>query len=132
MAKSATPFLMFQGRAEEAINSYLSLFSGSRVENLMKFPAEDPQSGGKVMRAQLTLCGQTFLVNDSMVGHTFSFTPSFSVFIACDSAGELDDLFGKLSDGGEVLMGADNYGFSQRFAWVQDRFGVSFQLNLAH
>jgi predicted 3-demethylubiquinone-9 3-methyltransferase (glyoxalase superfamily) len=53
-----------------------------------------------------------------------------SLFVDCDSVEELAHLFARLSDGGSVLMPPDDYGFSQRFAWVADRFGVSWQLNL--
>lgn len=130
MAKTVTPFLMFQGRAEEAMTLYVSLFEGASIEGLMKFPAADLLSGGKVMMATLVLKGQRFRVNDSMVGHQFGFTPSFSIFVECDSVEELDRVFAALGEGGEVLMEADNHGFSPRFGWVQDRFGVSWQLNL--
>jgi predicted 3-demethylubiquinone-9 3-methyltransferase (glyoxalase superfamily) len=64
------------------------------------------------------------------IKHGFSFTPSCSTFVAFDSTAELERVFGRLSQGGQVLMPVDNYGFSQRFGWLNDRFGVSWQLNL--
>jgi predicted 3-demethylubiquinone-9 3-methyltransferase (glyoxalase superfamily) len=67
---------------------------------------------------------------DSPVKHAFTFTPSISLFVDCESEAEIDDLFSKLSAGGQVLMPLDNYGFSTRFGWVKDRFGPSWQLNL--
>lgn len=63
--------------------------------------------------------------------HDFSFTPSSSTFVEFGSAAELEQAFQTLSEGGQVLMPLDNYGFSRRFGWVNDRFGVSWQLNLA-
>ena len=71
------------------------------------------------------------MCSDSPVKHNFSFTPANSIFVECDTAEELDRAFGILSDGGQVLMPVDNYGFSQRFGWLNDQFGVSWQLNLA-
>ena len=63
--------------------------------------------------------------------HDFTFTPSISMFVDCDNNIELEDVFNQLSSGGKVLMPLDNYGFSKKFGWVNDRFGVSWQLNLA-
>jgi predicted 3-demethylubiquinone-9 3-methyltransferase (glyoxalase superfamily) len=64
------------------------------------------------------------------VHHPFTFTPAMSLFVDCESEAELDAAFGTLSAGGQVLMPPSNYGFSAKFAWVSDRFGVSWQLNL--
>jgi predicted 3-demethylubiquinone-9 3-methyltransferase (glyoxalase superfamily) len=71
------------------------------------------------------------MCSDSPVKHQFSFTPASSTFIDFDSVAELERVFSVLSAGGQVLMPLDNYGFSQRFGWVNDRFGLSWQLNLA-
>jgi predicted 3-demethylubiquinone-9 3-methyltransferase (glyoxalase superfamily) len=62
--------------------------------------------------------------------HDFTFTPSSSIFVECDDEAQLRELAAKLGDGGGVLMGIDNYGFSKLFTWIADRFGVSWQLNL--
>lgn len=67
---------------------------------------------------------------DSAAQHQFNFTPSMSLFVGCETEEELDLLFGALSEAGQVLMPLDDYGFSRRFAWVNDRFGASWQLNL--
>jgi predicted 3-demethylubiquinone-9 3-methyltransferase (glyoxalase superfamily) len=64
-------------------------------------------------------------------GPAFNFTPAISFFISCESEGEIDELWGKLSDGGEHLMPLDNYPFSKKFGWLNDKYGVSWQLNLA-
>ncbi len=63
--------------------------------------------------------------------HAFTFTPSMSLFVECESPGEFERLHEQLAAGGETLMPPDDYGFSTRFAWLNDRFGVSWQLNLA-
>jgi predicted 3-demethylubiquinone-9 3-methyltransferase (glyoxalase superfamily) len=91
----------------------------------------EPGSVGAIKVAVFTLCGREFMCSDSPVKHDFSFTPSSSIFVDFDSATELEHAFGILSEGGQVLMPLDNYGFSQRFGWMNDRFGVSWQLNLA-
>jgi predicted 3-demethylubiquinone-9 3-methyltransferase (glyoxalase superfamily) len=68
---------------------------------------------------------------DSPVKHEFTFTPAMSLFVDCQSEDELKRLYSELAAAGSVLMPIENYGFSRRFAWVSDRFGVSWQLNLA-
>ncbi len=78
---------------------------------------------------RLSLKGQEVLCKCSPIQHEFTFTPS--LFWYCESAVELKGLLSKLEDGSRVLMPAENYGFSELFAWIQDRFRVSWQLNLA-
>ena len=82
-------------------------------------------------KARFTLKGQDFLCIDSPVKHGFTFTPSVSFFVDCESEAEIDYLFKNLAADGEVLMPLDQYPFSGKFGWVSDRFGVSWQLNLA-
>ena len=81
-------------------------------------------------RAEFTLAGHNLACIDSPVKHAFTFTPSMSLFIDCRDEAELEKAFQELSAGGKVLMPLGNYGFSKRFGWVADRFGVSSQLNL--
>ena len=81
--------------------------------------------------ARFTLCGREFMCSDSPIKHDFSFTPASSTFVEFDSVAELERAFCVLSASGEVLMPLDNYGFSQRFGWVNDRFGVSWQLDFS-
>lgn len=119
-----TTFLMFSGQAEDAMNFYASLFSNSKIDNLMR------NEDGSVMKAVLMLNGQTYMCMDSTVKHDFTFTPAISLYVTCETEEEIDRLCLKLSEGGEMLMPLDNYGFSRKFAWLNDRFGVSWQLNL--
>jgi predicted 3-demethylubiquinone-9 3-methyltransferase (glyoxalase superfamily) len=119
-----TPFLMFEGKAEEAMNFYTSLFDDSEINSV--FHNED----GTVLHATFTLKGQTLMCIDSSVKHEFTFTPSFSLFVTCDTEQEIDQLFAKLAQDGQVLMPLAPSPFSKKFGWVTDRYGVSWQLNL--
>ncbi|MBC7188014.1 MAG: VOC family protein [Calditrichaeota bacterium] len=130
MAKTVTPFLMFEGRAEEAMQFYTGLFPQSRITRIERYGAGDGGPEGTVKLAEFVLQGQRFLCIDSPIKHEFSFTPAFSLFVECEDEQQLQRYFEALSAGGAVLMPLDNYGFSRRFAWVNDRFGVSWQLNL--
>jgi len=131
MAVSVTPHLMFEGDAEEAMNFYTSLFDSSGIIQLEHYSAGEQGRRGKVKRAQFSLCGQVFDCIDSPVKHNFTFTPSTSLFVECDNADEQQRLFDALCEDGQVMMPLDYYGFSPRFGWVEDRFGLSWQLNLA-
>lgn len=130
MAKRVTTHIMFQGGAEEAMTFYVSLFANSEIKHVERYGAGGPGAEGSVMRAEFTLAGNEFICIDSPVKHAFTFTPSISLFVDCETEAELDGAFAKLSGGGGVLMPPGNYGFSRKFAWVADRFGVSWQLNL--
>lgn len=126
-----TPFLMFQeGNAEEAMNYYTSIFDDSEITSIVRYGANESGDEGTVMQATFSLNGQEFMCIDSNVKHAFTFTPAFSIFITCDSEEEINTLYQKLIEGGQALMPIGDYGFSQRFGWVNDRFGVSWQLNL--
>ena len=126
-----TPFLMFQdGNADEAMNFYTSIFEDSHITNMVRYGANESGPKNTVMQATFTLKGQEFMCIDSYIKHQFSFTPSFSIFVTCNSEEELNNLYEKLNEGGQALMPLNNYGFSKKFGWVNDRFGVSWQLNL--
>jgi predicted 3-demethylubiquinone-9 3-methyltransferase (glyoxalase superfamily) len=131
MPKQIAPFLMFTGRAEEALTFYTSLFEDARVADITRFGAEGPGAEGTVQFARFTLAGQEFLCTDSPPVHEFSFTPSFSIWIETEDEAEIERLFAALGEGGSELMPLGGYGFSRRFGWLNDRFGVSWQLNLA-
>jgi predicted 3-demethylubiquinone-9 3-methyltransferase (glyoxalase superfamily) len=121
---------MFQGDAEAAIRLYASLFSGSTVEVIDHYGPGERGAEGSVRRAALTISGQRLICFDSPERHDFTFTPSLSLFVECESEAELDAAFTALAEGGQVLMPLNNYGFSAKFGWLSDRFGVSWQLNL--
>ena len=131
MARKVTTHLMFEGVAEEAMNFYVSLFGGSEIIQVERYGLGEPGAEGAFKRATFTLCGQDFICFDSPMKHDFTFTPSISLFVDCESEAEIEEVFGQLSTGGQVLMPLDNYGFSTKFGWVKDRFGPSWQLNLS-
>ena len=130
MPQQVTPFLMFTGDAEGAMELYTSLFDDARVLTLERWGPDGQGSEGTVQQATFSVAGQVFRCFDSPPVHDFTFTPSLSLFVDVTSEEELDRLFAGLSDGGGVLMPLGDYGFSRRFGWVNDRFGVSWQLNL--
>jgi predicted 3-demethylubiquinone-9 3-methyltransferase (glyoxalase superfamily) len=130
MAARISTFLMFEGKAEQAMNFYVSLFAGATVTSIRRYGPGEPGAEGSVLHASFMLKGQNFMCIDSPAKHAFTFTPATSIFVDCDSETEVDMLFGKLSEGGQVLMPLDTYPFSRKFAWVADRFGVSWQINL--
>jgi predicted 3-demethylubiquinone-9 3-methyltransferase (glyoxalase superfamily) len=82
------------------------------------------------MHATFTLNGQQFMCIDSSPVHDFTFTPSISLHVTCNSHQEIEELFKNLSSNGQVLMPLDKYPFSEKYAWVKDRFGVSWQMTL--
>lgn len=125
------PFLMFEGRAEEAIHFYMSLFADSEIVAIQRYGAEGPGPEGTVVHATFTLNGQTFMAIDSFVNHAFTFTPAMSLYVSCETEAEIDRLFAALSEGGSVMMPLAAYPFSEKFGWLADRFGVSWQLTLA-
>ncbi|MBX3442159.1 MAG: VOC family protein [Planctomyces sp.] len=130
MPRQISTFLMFDGRAEEALRFYVSLFPGSAIHAIDKYGAGEMGAEGSVRRASFTLAGHELACIDSPTKHAFTFTPSTSLFVVCESEAEFDRAFAALSDGGAMLMPPGNYGFSAKFGWLVDRFGVSWQLNL--
>lgn len=128
---TATPFLMFQdGNAQAALDLYFSVFPNSGMLKAERYGEGEPGPPGSIKVATFRLCGNEFMCSDSPMKHDFSFTPSNSIFVNFDTRQELERVFDVLSEGGQVLMPLDNYGFSERFGWLNDRFGVSWQLNL--
>ena len=128
--QKVTTFLMFTGQAEAAMNLYTSLFKQSEILNLTRYGANEAGAEGTVQHATFTLNGQEFMCIDSSAVHAFTFTPSMSLYVRCDSEEEIDRVFATLSQGGQILMPLDEYPFSAKFGWLADRFGVSWQLSL--
>jgi len=129
--QSIRTFLMFEGKAEEAINFYTSLFRLSQIIKIDRYGINEAGVEGSVKTAIFTINGQEFMCIDSYVSHGFTFTPAMSLFVTCDSEEEINGLFENLSAGGQVMMPLGAYPFSKKFAWISDRFGVSWQLSLA-
>src|SRR4051812_28839845 len=130
MQQKIKTFLMFEGNAEQAMTFYVSLFNDAAITDVSRYGAGEMGAEGSVKKATFTLAGQAFMCIDSPAKHGFTFTPATSLFVDCDSEVEIDALFAKLSNGGQVMMPLGEYPFSKRFGWLADRFGVSWQLNL--
>jgi predicted 3-demethylubiquinone-9 3-methyltransferase (glyoxalase superfamily) len=128
---AVTTFLMFEGKAEEAIRWYVSLIENSSVSSIARYGPAGPGKEGTVVQARFSLNGREFMAIDSPVKHAFTFTPAISLFVDCASESEVDRLFSELSSGGQVLMPLGAYPFSKRFGWLADKYGVSWQLRLA-
>jgi predicted 3-demethylubiquinone-9 3-methyltransferase (glyoxalase superfamily) len=128
---SVLPFLMFQGDCQAALDFYCSIFPDAQVNAMERYGSDGPGPEGSIKRAHFLIGGQSVLCTDSFVKHAFSFTPSFSFFVECQSEEQIRSFGDALKEGGAVLMPPSSYGFSTLFAWVTDRFGVSWQLNYA-
>lgn len=127
---TAAPFLMFEGKAEEALTLYCRIVPASRILDMDRYGAGEAGPEGSVRLARAEIAGLEVLASDSYVSHAFTFTPSISLFVTCASEDEQSRIVRELGEGGAMLMPLDNYGFSRRFAWLNDRFGVSWQINL--
>lgn len=130
---SITPFLTFVGKAEEAIHQYIGLFPNSDLLSMTRYSAEELKAyppllePGAVKHALFRVAGQRIMAIDSPMKHAWSFTPAVSLFVQTNAEG-VDRYFDALKAEGKVYMPVGEYPFSERFAWVEDRFGVSWQL----
>ncbi|MEM9065326.1 MAG: VOC family protein [Planctomycetota bacterium] len=137
MAPSIKPFLMYQkADCEEAMNFYIDAFATGQILSMTKYGKDSEYPEGTVERATFelgTASGDTLtlMAIDSPPMHKFDFTPSSSLFVEVKDEAEFDGLIGKLAEGGEYLLPVDKYPWGQKFAWFNDRFGVSWQVNLA-
>jgi predicted 3-demethylubiquinone-9 3-methyltransferase (glyoxalase superfamily) len=130
MPGDVTPFLMFEGRAEEALRYYEETFPAAEVVALERWSAGEQGPEGSFKKGTIRIAGEAIHLFDSPVEHAFGFTPAVSLFVECADLAEFESLYARLAEDGKVLMEAADYGFSERFAWVDDRFGVSWQLNV--
>ena len=130
MSRTIIPHLWFDREAQEAADFYVSLFENSAVGPVGYYgKAGAGVSGmpeGSVMTVQFTLAGTHFAAING--GPVFTFTPSISLFVVCDTPAGVDRLYHALADGGSVLMPLAAYPFSERYAWLNDRYGFSWQL----
>lgn len=110
------PFLWFDGKAEEAMNFYTSIFKNSKLINIMRNGEAGPGPEGTLMSATFQLDGQEFIALNG--GPQFTFSPAISFFVNCKTQDEVDDLWMKLSEDGET----------QGPGWVKDKYGVSWQI----
>lgn len=119
-----------QNDAEDAMNFYVGLFDGAEIIRVDRWGEQAAEREGSIMQAVFELKGHHFMVSDSPPIHDWDFSPAVSIYVDFESDEEIEEVYSGLSENGEVAMPLDNYGFSRKFAWVIDQFGVSWQLNL--
>jgi predicted 3-demethylubiquinone-9 3-methyltransferase (glyoxalase superfamily) len=114
--QTITPFLWFDGNAEEAVNFYTSTFKDGRIVSIDRYPDEFEGMQGKVLTAVFELNGQQLMAIDG--GPQYKFSEAISLYVNCDSQDEVDTYWDKLADSGEVLM----------CGWLKDKYGVTWQI----
>ncbi|HYC83194.1 MAG TPA: VOC family protein [Candidatus Paceibacterota bacterium] len=124
------PHLWFDSEAEEAANLYASLFENSKIGKTVRYGKAGfeihGQPEGKVMTVEFEAAGQKFIALNG--GPLFKFTPAVSFLIACETKEEVDRIWEKLAEGGLPLMAVGAYPFSERYGWIQDKYGLSWQV----
>jgi predicted 3-demethylubiquinone-9 3-methyltransferase (glyoxalase superfamily) len=126
-----TPFLWFNDIAEEAVNFYTSIFANSKIGAIARYDDTGAASGrpkDSVMTAAFQLIGQEFIAING--GPHFKFNESISLFVYCESDERTETIYNKLIDSGSVLMPLGKYDWSPKYAWVKDKFGLSWQLTV--
>jgi predicted 3-demethylubiquinone-9 3-methyltransferase (glyoxalase superfamily) len=111
-----TTFLWFDNQAEEAASFYTSIFKNSKITGVSHYGEAGPQPAGSVMSVNFQLDGQEFIALNG--GPQYSFTPAISLFVDCESQAEVDELWDKLTDGGEEVQ----------CGWLTDKFGLTWQI----
>lgn len=124
------PCLWLDSEAEEAASFYTRTFPGGRVLGVSRYPESADNPGGKprgsVLTVEFEIAGQRFTALNG--GPQFKINPTISFFAFTATTDETDSIFAALAEGGKVLMPIDAYPWSERYGWVQDRFGVSWQV----
>ncbi len=125
-----TPHLWFDKNAEEAAHFYTSVFDGGMILTTTHYPEAGQEvhhmPAGTVLTVEFEIKGYRFLALNG--GPVFTFTPAISFTVPCTTAEEVQELWDKLSEGGKALMPLDTYPFSPKYGWIQDKYGVSWQL----
>jgi len=111
-----TPFLWFDNNAEEAVNFYTSIFKNSKIESITRYGDAGPGPKGSVMTIEFQLEDQAFVALNG--GPEYKFTPAISFAVDCETQQEVDELWEKLTAGGEEVA----------CGWLTDRYGVSWQI----
>ncbi len=128
-----TPFLWFDTQALDAANFYTSVFKNARVKTTTRYGAEGASAAGmqqdSIMTVVFEIEGQEFTAING--GPVFKLSPSISFMVNCRTAEKINDLWSKLSVGGKVMMELNKYPFSELYGWIEDKFGVSWQLILS-
>ncbi len=127
-----TPFLWFDNNAEEAVNFYTSVFNDSKILTVNRYDEAGAKASGQKTGSAMTVAfkleGQNFTALNG--GPYFKLNQSISFFVYCESDNKIEKIYKKLSEGGVVMMPLDKYDWSPRYAWVIDKFGLSWQLDV--
>lgn len=123
MQQKITPHLWFDKEAKEAAQFYISTFNNAQIKNTATLRGTP---SGDTDVVTMELFGQEFTLISA--GPLFKFNPSVSFLVACTSKEETDSLYNVLSTGGSILIPLDKYPFSERYAWILDKYGLSWQL----
>lgn len=132
MQQKIIPHLWMDDQAEEAASFYTSLFPQSRISTVTRFHEVGSEihrkPPGSVSAVEFELSGYRMVIING--GPLFQITPAISLFVTCESREEIDELWDRLLDGGQAMMPiSDDYAWSQRYGWLQDRFGLTWQLS---
>ncbi|MCW9705532.1 VOC family protein [Fodinibius salsisoli] len=130
--KNISTCLWFDDQAEDVANFYVSIFENAKILHTIPYLVETPSDKpvGSTMSVDFELEGLRFTALNG--GPLFTPNPSISFFVNCDTEEEVDRLWEKLSDGGTPLMPLDSYPFSDKYGWVQDKYGISWQVMIAN
>lgn len=127
-----TPFLWFDNNAEDAVNFYTSLFDDSKILKINRYDEAGAKASGQKIGSAMTISfkleGQNFAALNG--GQYYKLNQSISLFVYCEDEDKINNLYNKLSDGGFVMMPLGKYDWSERYAWIQDKFGLSWQLDV--
>ncbi len=130
--QTITPFLWFDNQAEEAVNFYMSLFKNSKIINVTRYNETAAKASGKeagsVMTVGFELNGKKFGALNG--GPIFKFNPSVSFTITFETEKEVDKLWVELIKGGSVMMDLQKYDWSEKYGWLQDKYGISWQISI--
>jgi predicted 3-demethylubiquinone-9 3-methyltransferase (glyoxalase superfamily) len=128
-----TPFLWFDNEAMEAAEFYANVFKNGRVKTSTRYNEQAAQGAGvpkgTIMTVIFEIEGQEFVALNG--GPVFKHSPAVSFFVHCRTRSKVDDLWTRLCEGGKVLMELDKYPYSERYGWVEDKFGISWQIMLS-
>ncbi|MFZ1520304.1 MAG: VOC family protein [Ignavibacteriaceae bacterium] len=126
------PFLWYDNNAEEAVHFYTSVFDNSKILSITRYNEDSAKATGQKADSAMTigfqLEGQNFTALNG--GPHFKLNQSTSFFVYCESDSKIENVFKKLSDGGQVIFPLDKYDWSPKYAWVMDKFGLSWQLDV--
>lgn len=123
-----TPFLWFDGKAEEAMKFYTTTFPSSKIIKTTYWAKGSPFPEDQVMTGIFEIGNQRFHVFDA--GPQFKLTPAISFFAVLETEAETDKVWQQLAEGGKIMMALDKYPWSEKYGWLEDRFGISWQISL--